>query len=270
MSAPLNTVLSNRPPPPAPLSIAQINEHLEYANERLQRRAAVLIEALQKIVDTIPKIEDDEQLAPIATTMKSVNTLIEDAEDERKKSKHPFLEGGRAVDGWFTKLLGDVTIAVGIIQGRANVYQAAKLAAERAVREAAAKAAQEAANKAAAEAAAAMKANAPSADRALDRAEEAAQAAETAQQAATAAPAEMTTVRSDEGARAGVRRTWSFEVDIVELVKAVVVGKASIMFLTHNPETIKLLARDRDPLTRKPLLNVPGITWVEKIDTSWG
>ena len=262
--------LSNRPPPPAPLSIAQINEHLEYANERLQRRAVVLIKALQKIVDTIPKIEDDEQLAPIATTMKAVRALTADAEAERKKFKSPFLEGGKAVDGWFTKLLGNVTSAAQIIQRRADAYQAAKLAAERAVREAAAKAAQEAANKAAAEAAAAMKANAPSADRALDRAEEAAQAAETAQQAATAAPAEMTTVRSDEGARAGVRRTWSFEVDMWALVKAVVLRQANINLLTHNAEAIKELARNRDPLTRKPLANVPGITWVEKIDTSWG
>jgi hypothetical protein len=251
----------NAPVPPAPLTPGEITAWLDFALESLIARRAEILDALAKTAAAHPRIDDDETLADVAENVKMAKALTGTAEKRRVESKAPFLDGGRAVDSWFARLIAPIGTALKPIQTAMDEYGNRIAAKRRAEAEAAAKAAREEAERRAAEAAALLDAEkkaAPGAlDWAFDKAQEAADKADTAAAAATARPADLTRVTGTYGATASLRASWKWRV----------VDEAKIprRFLMVNEDAIKAAVADagRDPVTRKPNAVIPGVEFFE-------
>lgn len=252
----------NAPTPPAPLTPTEITAWLDFALESLIARRAEILDALAKTAAAHPTIEDDEILAEIGENVKMAKALTGTAEKRRVDSKAPFLDGGRAVDAWFARLVAPVGAALSPIQATMDDYGRRMVAKRRAAAEAQAKAAREEAERKAAEAAALLAATKPAApgalDWAFDKAQEAADEAEAAATRAIARPADLTRVTGAYGATSSLRATWRWRV--------VDVTKIPRKFLMVNEDAIKaaVLAEGRDPNSRKPNAVIPGVEFFEE------
>jgi hypothetical protein len=252
----------NAPVPPAPLTPAEITAWLDFALESLIARRAEILDALAKTAEAHPRIDDDDTLAEIGENIKMARALTGTAEKRRVESKAPFLDGGRAVDAWFARLVAPVGASLAPIQTAMDDYGRRMLAKRRAEAEAEAKAAREEAERKAAEAAALLAAEKPAApgalDWAFDKAQEAADKAAAAAAAATARPADLTRVTGTYGATASLRANWKWRV--------VEPAKIPRKYLMVNEDAIKTAVADfgRDPTTRKPLVVIPGIEFFEE------
>jgi hypothetical protein len=244
----------NAPPPPAPLTAAQITEYLEYAMTALLARRTEIIAALAATAKAYPRIDDDDTLGEVAENVRMANALTRSAEDKRKTEKAPFLAGERTVDGWFKTFGAPIATALQPVQAAMNDYGARKLADERAKAEKARKDAEAEEARALAAAAEAMRNRGPNVDDALATAAEASKVAEQAGNVAMSRPAALTKTRGMYGASASVRTTWRWEVtDFAAIPRA---------FLMVDENAIKEAVRDSRDASGKPTIEIAGIRFV--------
>lgn len=250
MSLTHNTA-TNAPPPPSPLTTAEINDYLDYTSEALITRREKIIAALQATAFAYPTIDDDRALGEAAENIRMAAALTRSAEDKRKEVKKPFLDGERTVDSWFKNFSTPLTQAMTKLQVIMNDYGARKLAAARLAAEQERRRAQAEADRLAAIAAAQLR-KGQDADKTLARAAIAAHAADTAQDRTDARPADLTRTTGDYGATASVRQTWGWEIEDIDAIPR--------QYLQVNPDAIKAAAKQRSA-SGKPVAVIPGIRW---------
>lgn len=242
---------ANTPPPPTPLTPAEIAAFLDYALESLGSRRDEIIQALTANFSKYPTIQNDDALGVIAENMRMAGVLARTAEKRREEHKEPFLNGGRAVDVWFKAWKVPLENISGKVQKLMDDYGAQKLAAQRATAEAERKRAQAEADRAAEVAAAELR-KGRSAQAALDVAAAAAAQAEEAETRSQARAPDLTRSTGIFGATASVRETWDHEV--------LDASKVPRKYLVVSEALIKLAMRDRDA-TGRPIAVIPGIRW---------
>lgn len=252
-------IIANTPPPPAPLSPAQVIEFLDYSFESLLARRDELVPALLAMANAHPLIaEDDEATAGVfvenIAMAKAFLAAVKRAHDEAKR---PYIDGGKAVGGWQDRTTAPITAVLARLNTTLLGYVTRK---EAKAREEARRLAAEAdaiARKAAAEASRAIKRNSPNY---LDKLNEAARLSDAAVDAAAAAQdpkaAELSRTSGMFGAKAHVRTTWSYEV--------VDIDQVPLEFLTVNDDAVKGAMKDRDRRTGRPVRDIPGIRWLEQ------
>ena len=258
----------NAPPAPEPLSGDDVNSWLDYQGETLTSRRDEVLHAVNATLDSYAQIDDDYTLGIFAENQKMAASLKKLAEGRRVEAKEPFLNGGRAVDGWFGRLIDPLKSPLDAFQSRMNDYGRRKREAEEAKRREQARIAQEEADRKAHEAAqalrreqeadAARRASMPvpepdfaATDEALRQAEDAALIAAEMQARANARAADMTRARGSYGAVASMRVTW----------RARVVNKALIPLEFMEPNMAALGAALRTAPKApngKPLIDVSG------------
>lgn len=198
----------NRPP----VSPDELRAELTDQNTDLIARTAELTAAAARVPDEII----DESTAEMATDfVKQITAAWKLGDVRRVDAKEPFLNLGRAVDGFFKKLTSPLDDAKASVLKKLTAYQRAKEAAARAERERVAREQREAAEaavRAAREAEAAIQkaADLESAIEAQRAADQAAADAEAAAKAATAKAATLSRTRGDFGAVASLRTFWDF------------------------------------------------------------
>lgn len=206
--------------PPAIPTAEQINDALGLDQIKLLRRRDELIEAL----DRVPlEIEDPETEQKVTDFGSQIAAAIKAAEASRVGAKEPYLAGGRAVDGFFAKIVDPLLTAKSTLAKRLTIYKRKREDEERQRRAAAWEAKQEAERKAREEQAAREKeltddASLKTALAAREAADRAAEERARAQQAAEVKPAELSGSRGDMGGYSSLRTTWDFrDLDRTEL-----------------------------------------------------
>lgn len=250
----------NTPPPPAPLTPAEIRAFLDFQMEQLLARRADILAILADMREAYPTIDDDDALGIVAENMRMAHALTRSAEDRRKGEKEPFLSGGRAVDAWFKRFQEPLDTACQPVQAAMNAYGTRIEAERRAQAVEAQRLAEQAAAQAAAEAADLLARATPPVEQELnqkfDRAAEAAQAAELAGEQANARPAAFTRTVGDYGAVTSMRSSWAWEVENIDLVPRA--------YMMINADAIKAAGKPRDA-QGKPLAVIAGIKWTRSL-----
>lgn len=218
----LGDILDNLPgsighnEPPDDITILR-DRLAEEAKPLLRRRDELLAG-----VDRAPlEIEDEIVCGKVADLVKLVTACHKAAEGQRIARKEPFLESGRAVDGFFKGITDPLEKARKLLDQRLTAYQRRKAEEERRRREEEARRQREEAERARQEAearAAALKneADLRAAIAAEEQAKQAQADAAAAQKAAEAKAAELSRSRGDLGAVASLRTYWDFS----DLVRA--------------------------------------------------
>lgn len=252
---------ANAPPPPTPPTPAEVVAYLDYhLTELIRRRDEEIIPALRNMAGATIADGDDEMAGVFAENQRMARALMRTCEDRREEHKRPWLDGGRAVDDWAKRFVAALAPILAPVERELLRYTNRKAQLERDRRAALAAAAQAEARKAAEAAAAAMSKpdNLPEASAKLDEAAVTAARAADAERAAAAKPAELGGVRGIYGTKVSPRTTWRWELIDIDLVPA--------EYLIRQLDVAKLreAARERDPQTRRPLIEIPGIRWVEE------
>ena len=191
----------NLPPSEGMTQADVIRARLEQESIGLMARAIELQQAFDRAPD---KVESEDQAEKFGDFIKQIAGHVKKADAARVASKEPYLEGGRAVDGFFKSIIDPLKKAKTTLEGRLGTYLRAKEAEERRRREEERQRAEEEARAKAAE----MKSEDD-----LDAAVEAEVQAQDAAKAAEANAAEMSRTRGDMGSVSSLRTTWAFEVD---------------------------------------------------------
>lgn len=192
---------------PAPEVIA---EFLAESYQGDVQRANDLTEAFARVPD---KIEDEEMNKRAADFAKKIAAHVKVLKGDHSNEKAPYLNGGRAVDGFFKGLIDTLEQCKAKVETRQTQFARAKADAERRRREEEARLAREQAEREAQEAldrAAAMPAK--QADAALSDAIEAQTHAETLAGAAQANAAELSRTRTDNGVVSSLKTQWKGEL----------------------------------------------------------
>jgi hypothetical protein len=192
---------------PAPETIA---EYLAEAYQADIKRTDDLLEAFTRVP---AEISDDEMNRRAADFAKKIAAHVKVLESDHKGEKQPYLDGGRAVDGFFKTKADNLAAIKREVERRQTIFANKKAAEERRRREEEARVAREAAEReaqAALDRAAALPAEA--ADAALDDAIAAQDQAEMLADAAQASPAELSRTRSDLGTVSSLRTSWKGEL----------------------------------------------------------
>jgi hypothetical protein len=178
------------------------------------------------------------------------------ADLHRQDAKRPYLAGGRAVDGWFGKLTDQFSKPILLIQTAMNAYAQKKFEAEQAVREEEMRQARLEAQRKIDEARRAVRDQplAPLTDDMLREADEAEAEAQAAIERAQERPAAMTQVRGEHGAVASLRTNWSWQINNFSAVPDI--------YKVINAQQVRLAMQRRDPVTGKPLAEIPGLEWI--------
>lgn len=175
-----------------------------------------------------------------------------EVDEARQKVKAPVIAAGKVVDGWFGTLRDGIRSDMLLIDRAQIEYMQALARKEQDRRDAEAAAAIEEANR---KAEAARLAG--GADEAVQQAVVAEEQAEAAVKAAEAPVADMTRTRTAEGTTTSLGGKWVWRlVDILELAKAVVAGKAPSMFLTTNDSVIGAAVRPANGMHECPGLEI--------------
>ncbi|OAN53859.1 hypothetical protein A6A04_13280 [Paramagnetospirillum marisnigri] len=173
-------------------------------------------DALIAACDRIPPITTDEIAGKVGDHIKQMTACIKAADGRRVAAKEPFLESGRAVDGFFKSITDPLDLAKKAVERNLTTFLREKEAAERRRRDEEARIAREAAERKAAEARAAAEALRSETDLTDALASEAAaqqQAADAAraEKEASAKAADLSRTRGDYGAVSSLRTTWEFD-----------------------------------------------------------
>lgn len=203
-------------PPPELLLGNDLLERLREENEDLLERADKLLAAAGRM----PAIDSDDVAGKVIDYISQLSALVKAAEAKRTGAKEPYLEGGRAVDGFFKAITEPATKVKETVNKLLTIYQREQEAAARRKRMEEERIAREAAEKAQREAEEAAKAATTPAT--LDDAIAAERAAEVAAadlakaaQAAEVKAADLTRTRGEYGAMSSLRTEWVFK-DIVK------------------------------------------------------
>ncbi|HDZ73739.1 MAG TPA: hypothetical protein ENH55_13420 [Aurantimonas coralicida] len=186
--------------------------------ERYRGLTARHDELLAAGVRTPSSVDDDETAGKFGDFIKQVTGAIKSAEAARIDEKEPYLEGGRAVDGFFKKIIEPLAKLKKAVEERLNIYQRRKADEERRAREEIASKAREEAEVAAREAAERAKALKTPSDMdpalaAESTATRAAEDAAVAKKAAAAKAADLSRTRGDLGSVASLRTDWTGELE---------------------------------------------------------
>lgn len=186
--------------PKPPAEIEAIRERLSEDHKDFIDRADVVIASCGRMPS---EVTDEDMAGKFGDQIKILTAAVKDANGRRTMEKEPFLEGGRAVDGFFKTISEKLETHKREAQKPLAVYERAKADAERRRRE-------EEARKAEAEAAAAAAAAVDS-EEALDAAVAAEEVAGKAVVEAGATAADMSRTRGKFGSVSSLRTTWGFE-----------------------------------------------------------
>lgn len=206
----LATIGDNNPP-----------DDITILRERLEEEAAPLIsrrdELLASVARAPAEIQDDLTCGKVADLVKLITACHKAADTQRTKRKEPFLESGRAVDGFYKRITEPLEQAKRGVEQRLTSYQRRKAEEERRRREEEARLAEQEAERqrqeaAEREASLSTDADLDAAITADELARQATVDAEKARQAVAAKPAELSRARGDYGALASLRTEWSGEI----------------------------------------------------------
>ena len=208
------------------LEPSRLADYLNYEFAEHEARVAELGAAFERfLLATKDGIVDDETTGRATDFAKVHKAELAAIDNTRSRIKAPVLHAQRMIDGIGKKLADPLRASVAIIEDRMAAYLRRKADAAR--REAEAEA-----QRLAAEAHEAMLAadaiNSPEAD---DEAVRAVHEAQLAESYATASTPELTRTRSLHGAVAGLRETWTYEVEDIQKVPAA--------YLTVNDAVVK-------------------------------
>lgn len=159
------------------------------------------VDALVAASLRVPPIVDEDIARKVADFVRQVAACIKAAQVERVGEKEPYLEGGRAIDGFFAVPIGVLEAIKAKQTADLTKYQQAKEAAERARREAEADEARRQADE---------KLKAARDEASLTAAIMAEQEADKRAREAIAKPADLSRTRGDLGAVASLRTEWVF------------------------------------------------------------
>lgn len=229
---------------------------LEGANEAIRDRCDTLLNAEGRL----PLIDGDEAAGKVSDFIKQITATCKTADGVRISTKEPYLEGGRVVDGFFTKGITDPLMAMKRrVEAKLTRYlqdKAERERRERQERERIARAEEERARKEAAEAAAAVRTDEELDDAiaANDRSLQATAERLKAQGETNAKPADLSRTRGDYGSVASLRTAWDYEVsDLAAIPRA---------FLLVNEAAVRAHIKAR--LKDQPPAAMPGIRFFEK------
>jgi hypothetical protein len=252
--------LPNRPAPPTPLLREQVIEWLDYSLEGLTERRATVLDAMIAMLEGNERIADESTAGAYAENVRMAVALERAAKSQIDDAKRPYLDGGRAVDGWRNAFMAPLTQAIQEAKGRLAIWEQYKVALQR---EEARKRADLAARLAEADRQRAEQAQAEqglfsaSASVLGEVAEASALQAMRAQEQAGAKAATLSRTTGHYGAQASLRTTWTYRVTSL--------ADLPLDLHTHDDTKIKALLRQlRDPQTGRPTSDVPGLEWVEQ------
>jgi len=253
---------ANAPKPPSPPSKQEVIDWLAYQTEALVlRRDRDVLPAIAAMVAAHPVIADeDEDLAgQFAENILMAKDLIKEAVRAHKQHKEPYLTAGKAVDNWKNGYEAVVNRALIDIERIARDYAVRKHNREQAERAAEAARVAEAARIAREAAAAEARRDmwGTDAQHLAQEAERKAQQARVSARAASGAPSLNT--RGDYGAKSGLVRRWKWELRGP-------INEVPAEHLMVNSASIMIAAKQRDPVTNKPVAVIPSIEWIEDLD----
>lgn len=208
----LAELLHHNQPPPDLLIGEALRERLHDEHGGLIRRKDDLLAAASRI----PAITDDDLAGRASDYIAQIKACAKAADAARVGEKEPYLEGGRAVDGFFKAITSPLEDVEKKVKQSLTVYHREKEAEERRRRMEAERIAREEADakRREAEAAAKVLRDQQSLDDAI-AADKAARLAEAdavkATQAAEAKPAELSRIRGEYGAVSSLRTDWVFD-----------------------------------------------------------
>ena len=243
---------SNRPIAPSP---ATINEWLADTQAALVARRDEILAGYRRFLAANPNGIESEDVQARAADFGGgkgiMNAFIKEATAARTSEKKPYLDGGKAVDGFFAKLSEPVELCQQDMRRHMTTF-ANKLEAER--REAA----RLEAVRLAAEAEAALDhATAPGADEeSLENAADAADAAEAARALAEGKASALSQTRGELGTVVSLRTAWKADYaasDLMALVQAVAAGKAPLAYLAFAETRINYAIRS------EKVREIPGV-----------
>jgi hypothetical protein len=159
---------------------------------------------------TARTVQSEDDLDKVGKLLISTRATVNALEIERKREKQPYLDAGRAVDGWFGALTDRLEKIRTVFQNAADQYQREKAAAERKAREDEARKLREAEEKKRREAEEAKRA--ATQEKKTDEADRLAARAEEAEEAAAAPVADLVRTRTASGTVASAASEWTFEV----------------------------------------------------------
>ena len=250
---------SNEPRPPAPPTPEEIRAYLDFQLEGMIRdRDTKIIPALQNMLAKHPTIPDgDEEVAAmfvdnirIARALAGANSSA--STTNFRQFKRPWIDGGKAVDGWFQAFDASVTKALAPVSQVLQDYEDRKEAEARRKREEAARIAQEDAERKRKEADAA-KAFSAEQDIKLEQAAQLDAAAKQATQEAQARPSQVSAPsRGMYGGTASIRQTWKWRVTNFAIVPD--------QYKTIDEARVRDAGRKRD-VNGRPVTTIPGIEW---------
>ena len=178
----------------------QISENLREKHPDVVKRSG----DLAGMIDRAPTAVDNEDDAnKVSEAVRQCSAFLKMAGELRVSEKEPYLEGGRAVDGFFRNLTDTVEKTKNALLRVRTDYDVAVERAARQRREEEARKAREEAERIAAEA----KTRAD-----LERVAVAESRAEEAHQATKVTAAELTRTRTDTGVTTSLRSEWDFEI----------------------------------------------------------
>jgi hypothetical protein len=193
---------------------AVIGGNMPPLEEQLATAAQALIDRIEPIAtraNALPRViaseKDIETIAPVVIDAKNLSRELEKTREAQKK---PFLEGGKAVDGFFKPMTTRLDRIVSAFEGLTSQFQRDRAAAERLRLQEEARIAQQKADKLREDA---EKAKRPqTAEKRADLADQAEADAERA--AAAAAQSTQTIAKIDTGgAKVSGRAVWAFEIE---------------------------------------------------------
>lgn len=262
---------SNAPRRPTASSHSEIIAWMDYTCAELIERRNELLTALKKMLRKDGKAHikdgDDETAAVFAENVRMAEHLLKQMDAVRVREKAPFLEGTRAVDGYKHMFALPLEPILAELNRAQLAWSQRKAEAARKIREAEAREQRERALEAQRDAEAALRQkNVAAAEEALERVAQTARDATRAEQAAQGSVADLGAVRSAfTGKRTAPKTFWRWELaDLAELLHAVINGEVSIDAICVNEAWVKERAIIRDPVTNRPVEDIPGIRWVEE------
>ena len=195
-----------------PTPISTLRQEIEEAEALLLKRRDELLAAVGRVPAAV---ESEEVAGKVGDLIKLLMTCHKAAETARVGRKEPFLEAGRAVDGFYKAITEPLTLAKIAIERRLTAYQRAKADAERRIREEAERVSREAAAtaaEAARQAEAAMR-NQADLDAAVEAANKATRAwadVVAAERNANLKAADLSRSRGELGSVASLHTFWDF------------------------------------------------------------
>jgi hypothetical protein len=247
-------MLSNAPPPPAPLAPEQIRQFLDYESDVLRQRRDELIAVLKDTISAYDSLTDDDLAAEVGENLRMAGALSRTLEDRRKTYKKPFLSGGQVVDDWVRAFADPLRQAVAPVQKLLDDWGSRRLRTAREAARAEHAAAQAEAERLRHEVGAALsRGETPTV--LLQQAADAAEAAEKAAARAEGRSAPLTRNRGIFGAVMSVRERWEWTVTDLDQVPR--------EFLMVDPAKMRAAMEARDD-SGKPTASIPGIAWTER------